>query len=120
MLKRLGATVTVANNGQEAVDAYTHGQFDIIFMDCQMPVLDGYEATSAIRIHESKNTCKHVPIIALTANAMTGDREKCIASGMDDHLAKPFKELQLGEALHRWVTHQVTTNAPTSPVAITP
>jgi PAS domain S-box-containing protein len=89
-LKKAGMEVTLANNGQEAVELFKKQSFDVILMDIQMPVMDGYEATREIRkIEKSLNT--YTPIIALTANAMQGDAEKCIAAGMDNYLSKPFK-----------------------------
>jgi CheY-like chemotaxis protein/nitrogen-specific signal transduction histidine kinase len=98
MLKKIGHTVTIANNGKEAVDQFEKGGFDIILMDGQMPVMDGLEATRAIRkIEKTKNT--HIPIIALTANAMKGDKERFLDSGMDDFITKPIKRKALEEAI---------------------
>jgi len=89
-LKKAGMAVTIANNGQEALEMFKKQSFNVILMDIQMPVMDGYEATGEIRkIEKSLNT--HTPIIALTANAMQGDAEKCLAAGMDNYLSKPFK-----------------------------
>ncbi|HQY57540.1 MAG: response regulator [Nitrospira sp.] len=107
MLERLGYQPDVVSNGQEAVAAFTRETYAAIVMDCQMPTMDGYEATRHIREEEqradSSKTRAHVPIIALTANAMPGDRERCKASGMDDYLAKPVKTDDLGRILERWV-----------------
>ena len=75
--------------------------FAIVFMDCQMPEMDGFEATAAVRQSESAD--HHVPIVALTANAMQGDRQRCLAAGMDDYLSKPLKIAPLQEALARWL-----------------
>ena len=100
MLRRLGFTVEVAGNGAEAVDAYRRGGFDLILMDCQMPVMDGYEASAAIRATELSGV--RVPIVALTANAVQGDRERCLAAGMDDYLSKPFRKEQLMAILKRY------------------
>ncbi len=98
MLEKLGHTITVAQNGKEAVELYTKGEFDIILMDGQMPVMDGLEATQQIReLEKEKNT--HIPIIALTANAMKGDRERFLASGMDDFTTKPIKRKALEDAI---------------------
>lgn len=90
MLSSFGCDVHVAMNGREALDALQTRKFDIILMDCQMPVMDGYEATLAIRAHESTESVGHIPIVAVTANVLPEDRDKCIAAGMDDFLSKPF------------------------------
>ena len=95
-LEELGHTVEIANNGREAVDAHSAGTFDAILMDVQMPELNGYEATAAIRKREhDASTGVHVPIIAMTANAMKGDREKCLQAGMDAYIAKPIRSGEL-------------------------
>jgi len=98
MLKKIGHVVTIANNGKEAVDLYKKGGFDIILMDGQMPVMDGLEATRTIRKIETKSNA-HIPIIALTANAMKGDRERFLESGMDDFITKPIKRKALEDAI---------------------
>ncbi|MFQ5469649.1 MAG: PAS domain S-box protein [Gammaproteobacteria bacterium] len=100
MLKASSFDVTVANDGNEAVKQWLESSFDLILMDCQMPEMDGYEATRIIR----HNQQQHIPIIALTANAMDEDRQACLAAGMDDHLAKPFKQEELVDKLHQWLT----------------
>lgn len=100
-LERLGCDVTVAEDGQQALDALAAGEFAIVFMDCQMPVMDGYEATRRIRERETDGT--RIPIVALTANALAGDREDCLNAGMDDYLPKPFGLDQLTEKLEVWV-----------------
>ncbi|MCE3225291.1 MAG: putative Hybrid histidine kinase, partial [Nitrospira sp.] len=101
----LQCSVTVANNGREAVEAASLSAFDLILMDCQMPELDGFTATAAIRRREAEAANgRHVPIVALTANAMEGDRSRCLAAGMDDYLAKPFTLAQLKAVLTRWLT----------------
>ncbi len=102
MFSSLGCSTTIATNGNEALKILQNEDFDIIFMDCQMPVLDGYRTTKLYRKIEKKKG-KHVPIVALTAYAMVEDRQKCIASGMDDYLAKPFKLAQLKSMLEKWV-----------------
>lgn len=99
-LERLGCEVTVAEDGQQALDALAAGEFAIVFMDCQMPVMDGYEATRKIREREADGA--RIPIVALTANALAGDREDCINAGMDDYLPKPFGLDQLTEKLETW------------------
>ena len=78
------------------------GHYDIVFMDCQMPVMDGFEATRIVRAEEGRGQ-RHTVIIALTADAMTGDREKCLETGMDDYLNKPFKPEQITDMLKKWV-----------------
>ncbi len=102
MLDLLECSVRVAENGAEALRAHDEEAFDAILMDCQMPDIDGFEATARIRKRE-QGCDAHVPIIALTANAMKGDREHCISVGMDDYLSKPFDLRQLREVLVRWV-----------------
>ncbi|WP_084332550.1 response regulator [Marinobacterium jannaschii] len=109
-LERLGIATDIANNGQEAVDAAREFHYDLIFMDCQMPVLDGYEATRMIRsLADSSNA--GVPIIAMTANAMQGDRERCLEAGMDDYLSKPTSPEKLENTLKQWI-HRSDTAAP--------
>lgn len=103
MLDILGHRVDVAENGQQAVDATAHRTFDIVLMDCQMPVLDGFAATQAIRERErTGGSPGHLPVIALTAHAVDGDRERCLAAGMDDYLSKPFTLQQLQNVLACW------------------
>jgi signal transduction histidine kinase/CheY-like chemotaxis protein len=104
MLTRLGAEVLVANNGREALALLEHEQPDLVLMDCQMPEMDGYEATAAIRAVERRaGNSKHLPIIALTASVTEDDRRQCLAAGMDDFLQKPTGQPQLVEVLQRWV-----------------
>ena len=102
MLMNLGCDFTLVDNGSKALEKWQQEPFDLIFMDCYMPVMDGYAATRAIREIEAERGAKRIPIIALTANAMAGDREKCLAAGMDDHLAKPFTRDGLSTTLQRW------------------
>ncbi len=106
MLNKIGFQAEVADNGQEGLDALANGNFDLVLMDCQMPVLDGYAATAEIRKREGG--VKHTPIIALTANAMTGDAEKCLAAGMDDYLSKPFEPDALEEKLIFWLSTRLS------------
>jgi len=101
MLAKCGCRVDVAANGREALELFGQLPYDIIFMDCQMPEMDGFEATAEIRLLEGNGP--RVPIVALTANAMAGDRERCLAAGMDDFISKPIKEDDLSKALDRWV-----------------
>jgi len=112
MLEKLGYQSDVVENGQEALAALERGSYVIILMDCQMPVVDGFEATKLIRQREStaqgtaavdSALVPHIPIVALTANAMHGDRERCLAAGMDDYLTKPVRKEELRGALDRWM-----------------
>jgi len=102
-LKKLGLRADIAANGQEAVNFALSKPYALVLMDCQMPHLDGFEATRAIRREESRRG-GHIPIIAMTANAMEGDREQCIAAGMDDYISKPVSSRGLRAVLGRWVT----------------
>ena len=102
MLESLGCSVEVASNGNECLERIAGAAYDVILMDCQMPELDGYEATMIIRQQESGSS--RIPILALTAHAMEGDRDVCLAAGMDDYLSKPFTVQQLVEALNRLIT----------------
>ena len=97
----------VANNGQEAVEKYTKAPegFDLIFMDVQMPEMDGMKATKAIRAIK-ENGFDNIPIVAMTAHAMKGDREKCLEAGMDDYITKPIKREFVFEMLEKWVFDQ--------------
>jgi CheY-like chemotaxis protein len=105
-LQRLGCEVDLASGGHEGVVAATSHEYDLVLMDCQMPDVDGYEATRQIRHWESLQGASgqrtRMPIVALTAHAMPGDREKCEAAGMDDYLSKPFSGQDLLDVLQRW------------------
>ncbi|MBI2293909.1 MAG: response regulator [Betaproteobacteria bacterium] len=111
MLEDLGCTARVANDGREAVSAFALERPDLVLMDCQMPEIDGFEATRLIRARERDcggvpaegSPSSRTPIIALTANAIDGDRERCLECGMDDYLSKPFSREQLSDALQRWL-----------------
>jgi CheY-like chemotaxis protein len=98
VLQKRHHTVVVAGNGREAVEAVGNGHFDLVLMDVQMPVMGGLEATAAIREKE-KATGAHLPIIALTANAMQGDRERCLEAGMDGYISKPVRFDELHQVL---------------------
>jgi signal transduction histidine kinase/CheY-like chemotaxis protein/HPt (histidine-containing phosphotransfer) domain-containing protein len=103
MLDSLGCTIDAAENGWLAIEAMNTAAYDAVLMDCQMPVMDGLTATGEIRRREQTSGAARVPIIALTANAMEGDRERCLAAGMDDFLSKPFSQQQLATLLRRWL-----------------
>ncbi|MCK4842065.1 MAG: response regulator [Methylococcales bacterium] len=106
-LERYGCSVTPAGNGLEAVAELKRTNFDLIFMDCQMPEMDGYEATGVIREWESFRKLEKTTIIAFTANAMQGDKEKCLAAGMDDYITKPVSEKSLEDILIKWLPEKV-------------
>ena len=101
-LEKYGCNIDFAEDGQIAVDKMQNESFDIVFMDCQMPNMDGFEATAHIRINEAKSGIK-TPIVALTADAMQGDREKCLNAGMDDYMNKPIKPSRISEILNKWI-----------------
>ncbi|MFN0150556.1 MAG: response regulator [bacterium] len=101
LLERIGCRVDVVSDGKDAVDAARRVRYDAIFLDCHMPVMDGYEATALIRAHEG--TARRTPIIAMTASAMKSDRDKCIACGMDDFVSKPVLAPELARALDAWL-----------------
>lgn len=103
MLARFGLVVEIANNGIEGLQALDRNRFDLVLMDCQMPQMDGYETTRQIRANEQKQGLDRLPVIALTAHALSGDREKCLEAGMDDFLGKPFQVSDLEMMLERWL-----------------
>ncbi|RQS12371.1 sensor histidine kinase [Burkholderia sp. Bp9002] len=102
MLEDTGYAVDVAEDGRQALDMLAEGRFDVVLMDCQMPVMDGFEATQWLRLREAETGAARLPIIALTANAISGDRERCLAAGMDDYLSKPFSRDALLKMLARF------------------
>ena len=104
ILENLGCRVDVAANGREAVEGLARIQYSLVFMDCQMPEMDGFEATRLIR--QQEQAWGHIPIIAMTANAMGEDRAQCLAIGMDDFLCKPVQSQDLAEMLRRWLPLQ--------------
>jgi len=101
MLEKIGIQATLAADGQEALNMLDQDEFDAVLMDCQMPVMDGYEATRRIR---EQGALLKLPVIAMTANVMEGDREKCIEVGMNDYIGKPFVEADLKKTLARWIS----------------
>jgi CheY-like chemotaxis protein len=100
VLSRAGVVVSIACDGQQALDMLGRQRFDAVLMDCQMPVMDGYAATRALR---QRPQLRDLPVIAMTANAMVGDRDKVLAAGMNDHIAKPIKLDEMFATLARWV-----------------
>ena len=103
LISLTGMTCETAENGEQALEKMTRGKYDIVLMDCQMPVMDGYTATRAWREHEAESQLSPLPIIAMTANAMAGDRQKCLDAGMDDYLSKPVSREHLDITLRRWL-----------------
>ena len=103
ILTHAGFQVDIAANGIEAISALQNTRYDVVLMDCQMPELDGYSATRRIREHDSGVLWPQVPIIAMTAHAMKGDREHCLEAGMDDYIAKPVEAKALVSAVERWL-----------------
>jgi signal transduction histidine kinase/ActR/RegA family two-component response regulator len=110
VLERLGYRVHVVNDGREALEALSTQRYDAVLMDCQMPDIDGYEATRELRRREDGS--RHTPVIAMTAHAMTGDRERCLEAGMDDYITKPVRSQILGEVLSRWIDRGEAAQAP--------
>jgi CheY-like chemotaxis protein len=111
ILEKWGHTVSVANNGQEALDLTAKENFDLILMDVQMPVMGGFEATELIREREKTTGC-HIPIIAMTAHAMKGDREQTLAAGMDDYVSKPVNQDALFNAIEQLTSDAVAGAKP--------
>jgi len=103
MLTRLGCEVELAVNGEEGVRAFRDGRYDLVFMDCQMPVMDGFQATQAIRELERARGGEPTPVLAMTASALVQDEQRCLAAGMDGHLAKPVRAVDLRALLRRWL-----------------
>ena len=108
ILSKIGAEVDIAGNGQEAVELFQQRNYDLVLMDCRMPIMDGYQATEIMRRQEAQQAAgRHVPIIALTANSSKEERELCIEAGMDDVVTKPFKQADIANCLQRWLTTPV-------------
>jgi CheY-like chemotaxis protein/HPt (histidine-containing phosphotransfer) domain-containing protein len=118
MLHKIGIQAEVACNGEIALAMLKQNRFDVILMDCQMPIMDGFETTAHIRAKEITQSSKPTPIIALTANAIMGDKESCLAKGMDDYLSKPFTLAQLHDTLRPWLpTQKISSSAPLETLA---
>jgi two-component system sensor histidine kinase/response regulator len=109
-LKKVGCSVDTAMTGKEALDMYKSFEYDILFLDCHMPEMDGYEATEAIRAHESSEDKKHTPIIAITADTMKANKERCLQVGMDDYLNKPVKKKQIVAMLNKWLSNDTNSH----------
>ena len=116
-LEKLGYRADVVANGLEAIEAVSRIRYALVLMDCQMPEMDGLEATAMIRKCEREHGSRRLPIIAMTANAMQEDREKCLDAGMDDYLAKPVKHGDLGATITRWIPGQSSPDAQQEPVS---
>jgi len=108
MIRKMGFRADVVANGQETINALQMIPYDLVLMDCQMPEMDGFEATRVLRQEGSKALNPSIPIIAMTAATMQGDREKCIQAGMNDFIAKPVQKRELAEMLARWLA--ITTD----------
>jgi CheY-like chemotaxis protein len=117
LLNRAGIVVNIAGDGQEALAILGQERFDAVLMDCQMPVMDGYEATRELR---RRPELKHLPVIAMTANAMAGDRQKVLQAGMNDHVAKPIRVDDLFATLAHWVHPALPAPPPESQSALPP
>lgn len=103
ILEKFGYKTDTVSNGKEAIEALGTTPYDLVIMDCQMPVMDGYETTKEIRNPKSKVSNHKIPVIAMTAHAMNGDREKCLEAGMDDYLTKPIKPREISNLIEKWV-----------------
>ena len=108
LMNKIGLMPDLAINGQEAIEAVARNQYDLVFMDCQMPVMDGYAATRAIRRNPTNEETQQIPIIAMTANTMQGDQERCMNAGMNGFIGKPFDITQVCEALDQWLPDKKT------------
>ena len=109
-LESMGVNSVHAADGAEAIELYRRGHFDAVLMDCEMPVMDGFAATALIRDYEARSNLRRTPIIALTANALTGDREHCLEQGMDDYLSKPIELRQLSLLVAKWLGNTPTAS----------
>lgn len=102
ILEKNGCSFSIAEDGAKAIEEFRHGSYDLILMDCQMPEVDGLQASRRIREWEEEAGRGRCPIVAMTANAMKGDRDRCLEAGMDDFLAKPFKSQDLLNLMEEW------------------
>jgi signal transduction histidine kinase/DNA-binding response OmpR family regulator/HPt (histidine-containing phosphotransfer) domain-containing protein len=116
MLRKLGLEVEVVEDGAEALQCLQKGGYDLVLMDCQMPVMDGYQATQELRRHEQRARHRRIPVVAMTAGALAGDRERCMAAGMDDYLAKPVRMDALSKSLSHWLPGRIIS-APSASVS---
>jgi CheY-like chemotaxis protein len=115
LLEKRGHTLVTVENGREAVTAVETQDFDLVLLDVQMPVMDGLQAVGLIRRREEETGKSHVPVIALTAHAMQGDRERCLAAGMDDYLSKPINREDLFRVIERMVQSNLAARIPGLP-----
>jgi CheY-like chemotaxis protein len=124
LISLLGLTHDYAENGEQALQKLAKERFNLVLMDCQMPIMDGYSATRLFREEEARaGDGRHLPIVAMTANAMAGDRERCLASGMDDYLSKPLNRDHLADTVRRWLAKggpPVEVAPPKRPVVVAP
>jgi len=120
LLDRLGCSARIVTTGHEAIAALQEAAYDLVLMDCQMPEMDGWEATQRIRAGEAGPQNAQVTIVALTANGMAGDRQRCIAEGMDDYLSKPLRLHELSEMLDRWADRLITPRLKSSEAKSSP
>jgi signal transduction histidine kinase/CheY-like chemotaxis protein/HPt (histidine-containing phosphotransfer) domain-containing protein len=119
LLTLIGVSFETAENGKEGVDKAATGAFDAVLMDCQMPIMDGYTATRAMRKLQADGLLGKLPIIAMTANAMVGDREKCLSCGMDDYMSKPLNRTMIEQMLRKWLPPGATSKASATPAPAT-
>lgn len=119
ILGLLGLSLDTAENGKEALEKLDAGRFDLVLMDCQMPIMDGYTATRMRRSREAEGRASRIAIVAMTANAMAGDREKCLAAGMDEYLSKPLNRGLLEQTLRRWLPKGARSQVTAAPMAPT-
>jgi CheY-like chemotaxis protein len=112
ILNSFGCSVTPAGNGIEALELVSQISFDVIFMDCLMPEMDGFEATERLRQREARTGAPRMPIVAFTANAMKGDKEKCFAAGMDSYISKPVNEEDIKRVMIEWLPHKLLGDMP--------
>jgi len=115
MIQNIGYSSDRAVNGHQALEEVRARSYDLVFMDCQMPGMDGYEVTSRIRTWEENSGGRRIPIVAVTAHAMTGDRERCLAAGMDDYMTKPIELHRLADMIAKWLPSDTTSGRKPEP-----